>query len=826
MSQLDWQTDQAASWEKPPPEPPTRAGLPWRWYLLLLVGLLALVAGVYWLVTARGSEIEVTAAEELLDTHRLVERARVSQDPELLALVLDEDNPEWAATQRSLLREGVYYDRPSFGLSQVAVDPIPGTVSPTVTVGADLSRATVLTEVSYEADRGQGLSLAQTTVYRRREGRWLLSPPGRDFWGRRANFLGQHILLSYPGRDARLAQRLGADLDGLLGEFCQTLAALDCPANLYMRLTLETEPTAVRPTELWELLVSDSQLRLPAPTLVGLPLDESGYQALRRGYARQLLTTVISRLTGYRCCRHGPYYRALLDEQLARLGLAAEPLADRTDLPPEHGLSLSVAGRFWGLERVSLPAVEVWPAYALVDFLVQKLNVAPMTAQQLLASGGGLSYWGWLRQLAGPAYRGRQQFERRWQRFIEAEFAEAAAHPARAADPPVALDQNLYLLCQPDEQPLALYHYDLGAGELERVRSLDSEAAFMIALADDQGVVVAERSSAAGPPATVSRQRATDTFVWRPDREWLLSSSVADILPVTWFPTDLVVFDRGRREYGLMDPVACARQETCRWDGFGGMPILGPNQEQLLVIPGGTVGYESRFRRPIFLGGLTGEILGAGQAPFWIDEGTVGYLADEGQVLTRVEVDGAALRASRILTAEELLAKVRSSDRRGAVASRALQPVQFVFAETQPDKPETLLVVGSLAGGNLFLFDFEPASEALSLRAATGIVVDPNSFYNYAFSPSERWMVIGGYDFTSRTASLHLHNLRTDETQTIQFNAPFDLPFHWYLDWSADGHWLSMPDHGFIRLMAPTHEYQRLIVLDELTCSAAAWTDQ
>jgi len=301
---------------------------------------------------------------------------------------------------------------------------------------------------------------------------------------------------------------------------------------------------------------------------------------------------------------------------------------------------------------------------------------------------------------------------------------------------------------------------------------------------------------------------------------------VAEILPVTWFPHELVGFDRGRREYGLMDPAACARQETCRWDGLGGMPILSPNQEQLLVIPGGTVGYESRFRRPIFLGGLTGEILGAGQAPFWIDEGTVGYLADEGQALTTVQVDGAALRARRILTAEQLVATVRSADRLGTFAGRDLYPARFLFAGVQPGQPETLLLVGSLAGGELFLFNFEPASETLSLRATTGVVIDSNSFYNYGFSPSERWMVIGGYDFTSRTASLHLHNLRTGETQTIQFNAPFDLPFHWYLDWSADGQWLSMPDHGFIRLLAPAHGYQRLIVLDELTCLAAVWTDR
>jgi hypothetical protein len=46
---------------------------------------------------------------------------------------------------------------------------------------------------------------------------------------------------------------------------------------------------------------------------------------------------------------------------------------------------------------------------------------------------------------------------------------------------------------------------------------------------------------------------------------------------------------------------------------------------------------------------------------------------------------------------------------------------------------------------------------------------------------------------------------------------------HWQMDWSADGQWLSIIDNGYIRMFAPEFDHQRLIVPDDMTCTAAAW---
>jgi hypothetical protein len=173
----------------------------------------------------------------------------------------------------------------------------------------------------------QSTTLQQMAVYRRGSQRWLYAPPESDFWGITADYERDAVTAVYPLRDETLVQRLAIDLEQILGQLCRTLDGIDCPADLSVRLNFSPDADALLeladPRSLWR---GGSNVTLPTPTLVGLPVDEAGYQALLRGYARQMVTAVVTELVDWQCCQGAPFHQALLDYELAQLGLATWPV--------------------------------------------------------------------------------------------------------------------------------------------------------------------------------------------------------------------------------------------------------------------------------------------------------------------------------------------------------------------------------------------------------------------------------------------------------------------------------------------------------------------
>ena len=112
---------------------------------------------------------------------------------------------------------------------------------------------------------------------------------------------------------------------------------------------------------------------MPTPTLVGLPSDETGYAALRRGYATQLATAVIPHLVAWECCEGAPFFQALLNYQLSQLDLHSWPVsqADYQRIQDE-ATSLNNAIPSWHAD--TLAAVDPdnqWLIYAIADFILR-----------------------------------------------------------------------------------------------------------------------------------------------------------------------------------------------------------------------------------------------------------------------------------------------------------------------------------------------------------------------------------------------------------------------------------------------------------------------
>src|SRR5690606_7137763 len=105
-----------------------------------------------------------------------------------------------------------------------------------------------------------------------------------------------------------------------------------CPDRRFQWVRFDNNPDSLLSMAAPEATVRTGRfLNLPTPTLAGLPADEAAYEALLHGYARLVAARVIAEQTGWECCFSESdypgilFYSALVDVQLARLGLSAGP---------------------------------------------------------------------------------------------------------------------------------------------------------------------------------------------------------------------------------------------------------------------------------------------------------------------------------------------------------------------------------------------------------------------------------------------------------------------------------------------------------------------
>jgi hypothetical protein len=233
--------------------------------------------------------LERRIADDVIASHRILQQAVVAQDLELFTSFLSKENAAWLQTQRQLLAEGLITGRDALGL---ALQPAANT-------------ATVdLAELHFEQQylvtglvgSEQSIRLQQTSLYRYfRTQRWLQVPPDEDFWGKTLTDDTDVLTLEYPERDASLAQRLGDDLQVALQAMCdgQAANAADPCSSLHVNLRLTTDPAvlvslAKQPSPVFQ----GRTFLMPAPTLVGIPLDEESYRAIYNGYTKRILETV------------------------------------------------------------------------------------------------------------------------------------------------------------------------------------------------------------------------------------------------------------------------------------------------------------------------------------------------------------------------------------------------------------------------------------------------------------------------------------------------------------------------------------------------------
>ncbi|MCI0581040.1 MAG: hypothetical protein L0332_20345 [Chloroflexi bacterium] len=819
---FEWRTDEESHWE----DTVAPASLGWRpawrrWRLwlaaLVLVGLATFAA--LRLLRQQAAQAATAVETDVLSSHHLVVEAALASDGELLNSVLSGREPAWTQSQMALLTAGLFLDRQPLGLRWQPEDAPAGAV---VTLAPDLRSAEVAFRERYEFRATNGVTktfdLEQTAVYRLSETRWLLSPPAAEFWGTPVRSNGRYLSLTFPGRDAELGHRLAADLEGVMAAFCAT-PALGCGPDFSLEVELATNPDILEelaaPTS-WlpeEEFYVPPRLVLPAPTLVGRPVDEIGYQALLQAYARRLAAAAINQKVEWLCCRQAIFYRALLDLQLWQLGLQPWPLT-RADYRRalSRPVSLGPLTDLWHSDATPAEVLahpDAWLVYALVEFLVTERSTLPaVVMQRQLYNAENLQVW--LARVTDPDET-NLAFQEAWQAFVYEKVAASQGPLPEELRP----EQDILLMCAEGRGGANnLYRYDL-ARESWSVDLADRDFVVMSGLPDGSGVALVEQFITNDQLALALWQDGREQPVIT-GRTFYYSTGLMD-------PTGRFLALAG---YGPGDELAAvnlADLTTCHSLGcslspVNGLPIWSPGGAHTILIER----YEFSSFQPettLFRGDRLGQLVkqvGIGREPFWLDEQTYGYLRTI-SLLGDVVVATVWDDAPRV---------VLPADKLATAVPGLIDPEEWYIshATAHPSHPSLFFVtVVDIPGRQEFLvrynWESDEATLLLTRENRTGGLLQP------LFSPDGRWLVVQtdtfNDDLNQRLSDYYLYDIAQEKVTTLQIDHTTIFPIG---DWTTDGQWFVQGGNGYLILTNPAAGYQYLLPHDFNDCTAIAWT--
>lgn len=276
--------------------------------LLLLACVVIGGAGLlYRQVDSRVTAVTDSRHAEIIAADRLLLEAAVTHDDELFASLIAARPRAWPEDQLRLLSRHLWLNRAPLGLwldAEAALNPGPAITDTEVILAPDLTLAEVKTPLPYLTVDGQGkiqpFALQRTAVYRLQDDSWLLVEPDDEFWGEYEHAERPYLDLVAPEREFPLAAQLADDLSALVEEVCAH-PEVGCPPDFMLQLRLSREPErmltlypTIRLSTVYLGQHQTTRLSLPSPTLVGLPLDEAGYQALLRGYGTHVSLALLN----------------------------------------------------------------------------------------------------------------------------------------------------------------------------------------------------------------------------------------------------------------------------------------------------------------------------------------------------------------------------------------------------------------------------------------------------------------------------------------------------------------------------------------------------
>jgi hypothetical protein len=381
-------------------------------------------------------------------------------------------------------------------------------------------------------------------------------------------------------------------------------------------------------------------------------------------------------------------------------------------------------------------------------------------------------------------------------------------------------DQQVQTLCfVPHASGLRLHTYDLRQNEWQAILP---EIPFrtLTPLPDDSGLIVQEL------PPTLESTRLRLSYLNDETLLDLVNEAEAPgvIRPIGWSGAQPRLILQGTNPgdatpfYRWLDADGC-RTGRCGLQVAAGYPVWSPDGRYTILADGSA----------LYLGDSEGEILytlGEGFSPTWLDADRYAFIrfvpTAEGlsaAVMTGYHGEG----APRPLFTADDLSRTLNLGEKTAVFPK--------FISHHPVNPDMLLIAASginHLAGQYFIFTYHLNGQMQLRLELTGAPQGnpaqrtPTGYPPYLLSPDGRWLVLSTL---RETWTFYLHNLARNETTILTTEAPA-LPDRFpYFDWSQNGRWLIIADQGFLRLLAPDYNYERLIPHAFDACLHTAWVN-
>ena len=781
---FDWSTEDHTDWDSPQVEAtPNRSGL--RLPISLIIGaVVVVVAGILmWQLRGQVQEASAQFEVEARASAELLYAAALQEDLELFSTVTSGLDMGWVGQQQQAVANATLFGRTPFGLEWDGAAPQIATIS----LDEVLTTAEVTATLRYDVD-GQTTTLQLPATFRKGTSKWLYAPPLEAFWGEQQNERASHLVATYPTRDTQVIQRLVPDLNQIIRN-SGSVEFGDIQPERQVFLEFSTDPTYINNPP--SRSVNES-LILATPSLIGMPIDEVGYQALLRYYAAQVYMPVMAARDLYSCCEQAVWFEAIADWELARAGiinwpLSAESYTEIANVPSEFNNRLSS----WFANDVSQVSPEERQlAYAIVQ-IIGDGNRDLLPRDMLRALSQSDSFTGWLDPLLSAEMTlPDDPLGRLLLSYLE-RTTNASTHPALP-------QEQIALACESVDGGGSIYALDWSAsrwGTWRVIETLTEPVVYMRDLPGHRGLWFEEQEGGASIWQDGVRTPLPDDMRYfgqhSPDGEQLVVRRVG---------IDGRLDDRT----GVMALDSCSA-ENCPVEAYLGEILWSPDGTHRIVRD-----FANRQTYVVDQAGSQVKVVNSGEQftqPVWLNNNTIAWLVDNASF-----VQG-TLQSDTVqpwITFEEF--GVMLPDR-AAIESPAMRATHA----GSPNAPNDLI---------LTIFDDTTPKHILShspdLLTTTLFSSLDNNFY-LGTSPLGGVIAAGGFDQSNIGGGLTdvgLHSLRLGKTTRLPFNGRSQLHF---LESSDD--WVMIYDQEQIRLIAPHSGLERQILPPASNCSAAAWLD-